>query len=232
MQFQVSSRRENRWRDTSGIKFRVLRKVFSKQFCYAEDNTSGLLNRGGIADLPLLRTLLAIRLVLGAKLLGSNGLFCLISICKIDSFKNLSGIITSLHELNFRLRSILLVQKKKVISMNYNSSTNSLKPWRWLKLQLILLIRDIYINSSLKALKKFISCSRSREFKDILPQNISQIITKTIPFSTRIVKSNAMKQGNQLWIWWKVNRNWDNMIRISQWMESEYRTNTSIRRKR
>ena len=26
----------------------------------AEDNTSGLLNRGGIADLPLLRTLLAI----------------------------------------------------------------------------------------------------------------------------------------------------------------------------
>ena len=27
----------------------------------AEDNTSGLLNRGGIADLPLLRTLLAIR---------------------------------------------------------------------------------------------------------------------------------------------------------------------------
>ena len=28
----------------------------------AEDNTSRLLNRGGIADLPLLRTLLAIRL--------------------------------------------------------------------------------------------------------------------------------------------------------------------------
>ena len=27
----------------------------------AEENTSGLLNRGGIADLPLLRTLLAIR---------------------------------------------------------------------------------------------------------------------------------------------------------------------------
>ena len=26
----------------------------------AEDNTSGLLNRGGVADLPLLRTLLAI----------------------------------------------------------------------------------------------------------------------------------------------------------------------------
>ena len=30
----------------------------------AEDNTSGPLNRGGIADLPLLRTLLAIRQML------------------------------------------------------------------------------------------------------------------------------------------------------------------------
>ena len=37
-------------------------EVFSKQFCFsdAEDNTSGSMNRGGIADLPLLRTLLAI----------------------------------------------------------------------------------------------------------------------------------------------------------------------------
>ena len=41
----------------------------------AEDNTSGLLNIGGIADLPLLRTLLAIRSpkVPRAKFLGSNG---------------------------------------------------------------------------------------------------------------------------------------------------------------
>ena len=35
-----------------------------------ENNTSGQLNRGGIADLPLLRTLLAIR-----KSLGSDGCF-------------------------------------------------------------------------------------------------------------------------------------------------------------
>ena len=39
-----------------------LTEVFSQQFRLsdAEDNTSGLLNKGGIADLPLLRTLSAI----------------------------------------------------------------------------------------------------------------------------------------------------------------------------
>ena len=53
MQFQVSSRGENRLRN----KFSANNFALSD----AEDNTSGPLNRGGIADLPLLRTLLAIR---------------------------------------------------------------------------------------------------------------------------------------------------------------------------
>ena len=34
MQFQISSRRENRQRDTQVIKIRVQRKIFSKQFCF------------------------------------------------------------------------------------------------------------------------------------------------------------------------------------------------------
>ena len=34
MQFQISSRRENRQKDRRVIKIRVLRKVFSKQFCF------------------------------------------------------------------------------------------------------------------------------------------------------------------------------------------------------
>ena len=40
-----------------------LEKFLANNFALsdAKDNTSGLLNRGGIADLPLLRTLLAIR---------------------------------------------------------------------------------------------------------------------------------------------------------------------------
>ena len=43
-------------------RFEFLEKLLANNFTLsdAEDNTSGLLNRGGIADLPLLRTLLAI----------------------------------------------------------------------------------------------------------------------------------------------------------------------------
>ena len=47
--------------ESSRLEF--LEKFFANNFALpdAEDTTSGLLNRGGIADLPLLRTLLAIR---------------------------------------------------------------------------------------------------------------------------------------------------------------------------
>ena len=47
MQFQISSRRENRQRDTRVIKIRVSRKVLSKIFALsdAENNASSLPNR-------------------------------------------------------------------------------------------------------------------------------------------------------------------------------------------
>ena len=142
--------------------------------------------------------------------------------------------ITSLFELYFRIRIfILLVETKKVIFMNYGSSTSGWKPWRWVKLDLIFSMRDIYINSNLNLLTKFTSSSRSTDFKDILQCNISQMITKTITISTRIVTSYEMKQGILSWIWWKVDGNWDNnMTKISQWSGSHCRTNTSIRRKK
>ena len=71
---------------------------------YTEDNTSSMLNRGGIADLPLLRTL--------AK--------------SLKSFKGLFAMITSLSERYFRIRRfVLLLQTKKVIFMNYGSSTST-----------------------------------------------------------------------------------------------------------
>ena len=125
-----------------------------------------------------------------AKFLGSNGPFCFISICKFGSFKNCFARITNLSELYFIIRRfILLVQMKKVISMHYGSSTSSWKPWRWVRLDLIFSMRDIYINSNLNPLTKFTSSSRSTKFKDILSWNISQIISKTVPSSTRIVIS-------------------------------------------
>ena len=127
MQFQISSRREKEIPESSRFKF--LEKFLAYKFALsdAEDNTSGPLNRGGIADLPLLRyiTISNSPKVLRAKFLGSDGLFCFSSICKFGSFKNPFAMITSLSELYSRFRRfILLVQTKKVISMDYGSSTS------------------------------------------------------------------------------------------------------------
>ena len=123
--------------ESSGLEF--LEKFLANNFAIsdAEDNSFGPLNRGGIADLPLLRTRRYSRFtfventisnspkVPRAKFLGSDGLFCFSSIYKFGSFKNPFAMITSLSELYFRLRRfILFVQTKKVISMNYGSSTS------------------------------------------------------------------------------------------------------------
>ena len=53
---------------------------------------------------------------------------------------------------------------------------------------------DIYINSNLNHSQNSLAAAEA-EFKDVLPWNISQMITKTIPISTRIVISHTMKQG-------------------------------------
>ena len=93
----------------------------------AEDNT---LNRGGIVDLPLLRTLLAICQKSQEPNFWEVMDSCFSSICKFGSFKNPFATVTSMSELYFRFRFILLVQSKKVISMNNGSSTSCWKPWR------------------------------------------------------------------------------------------------------
>ena len=121
---------------------------------------------------------------------------------------------------------------KKMISMNYGSSISSWKPWWWVRLDLIFPMRDIYTNSNLNT--EFTKSSKSCKFKYILPWTISQIITKNVPISTRIVISYSIKWGIPLWIWWKVNENLlrYNMIRSSQWRKNHCRTNTSITRKK
>ena len=85
---------------------------------------------------------------------------------------------------------------KKVISMNYDCSSSSWKPWRWVKIGLIVTMRDIHINSNLNPLTKLTSSSTSTKFKDIFPWNISQMITKTLPFSTNIVISYAINRAS------------------------------------
>ena len=79
-----------------------LEKFSGKHFALSdpEDNTFRPLNRGGIADSPLLRTLLTIpQKFREPNFLGSDWLFCFISICKFGSFKNPFVTITSLSEL-------------------------------------------------------------------------------------------------------------------------------------
>ena len=233
MKLHISSRREKRLRDTIVIKIRVFRKVISaNNFALpdAEDNTSGPLNRGDIPDLPLLWTLLAIpQKSRWPRFRGVIGLFCFISIYTFRSFKNPFATIINLSELYFRFRRfILFVKTKKMISMNYHSW----KPRRWVKFDLMLTIKDIYINTNLNPLTKFTSSSSSRssEFRNILQWNISKMITKTVPISTRMVLTYVMKPSIPLWIWWKSM-----VTETTTWSEfsngeSHCRTNTSIRR--
>ena len=86
-------------------RFEFLEKFLANNFALSdvEDNTSCRLNRGGIADLLLLRTLLAIR----QKSRGP-------SFWEVMGTGKFLATITSLSELYFRFRGfILLVQTKK-----------------------------------------------------------------------------------------------------------------------
>ena len=143
-----------------------------------------------------------------AKFLGSDTLFCFISMREFESFKNPFAIITDLSEFHVRCRkSVLLIHTKKVVSMSYCNKTIYWKPWRWMKLDLIFTMRDLLTNSNLDPLTKFSSSHRSTEFKDILPCNICQIIKKPIPIHTRTVTSWAMKGVIPFWVWNKVSWN-------------------------
>ena len=83
---------------SSRVEF--LEKFLANSFALldAEDNTSGLLNRGGIPDLPW-DTISNSPKVTRTKFLRSDGLFCFSSIYKFANFKN--PFVTLLACLNF-----------------------------------------------------------------------------------------------------------------------------------
>ena len=127
MQFQISSRRENKRRNTRVIQIRFLRNVFRKQFCFIRCRRQHL----RVVEQRRCSRFTCVENIIGslpkvprAKFLGSDGLFRFISICKFGSIKNSFAMIASLSELYFRFRFILLVQTKKVISRIYGSSTS------------------------------------------------------------------------------------------------------------
>ena len=82
-------------------KLEFLEKCLANNFTLsdAEDDTSGPLNRGRIADLPLLRTLLAIGQKSQKPSFWEVMDSCFSSICKFGSFRNPLATITSLSEL-------------------------------------------------------------------------------------------------------------------------------------
>ena len=131
-------------------------KVLANNFALseAEDHTSRLVNRE-LLGIP--------QNSLEPSFWEEMDSFCFISICKFGSFKNPFATITNLSEFYFRFTIFnLLVQTKKVISMNYVTSTSSWKPWQWVRLDLTFTMRDIYIKSKLNPLTNFTSYRVSR----------------------------------------------------------------------
>ena len=99
--------------ESSGLEF--LEKFSGNNFALsdAEDKTSGLLNRGGIGNLRLLRTLLEIHQKFREPSFWEVMDSCFVSICKLAATRTLA-MITSLSELYFRItRSMLLVKTKE-----------------------------------------------------------------------------------------------------------------------
>ena len=128
MQFQISSRRKTGKEISNSSRLEFLENIYCKQFCFIRCRRQHLRNvekrrysRFNFVENTISNSPKVIR----ATFLGSNALFCVISICTFGSL-NPFATITSLRELCFRNRRlILLVQIKKVISMNYGSLTSS-----------------------------------------------------------------------------------------------------------
>ena len=100
------------------------------------------------------------------------------------------------------------------------------KPWRWLMLDLIFTMRDIYISSNFILLPKYSTKFKAPSLKMV---NISLTVNKTILLNVR-TKSCVMKSSTILWVWYKFNVKWDNnMIRIYHWRGNHYRLDTRFR---
>ena len=133
-----------------------------------------------------------------AKLLGIDRLLCFMTIFKSGNFKNLFAAVTSLPELSFRFwRFILLVQLERVISINYSSSKKTWKPQRLVRCDLI--HNEGYIHQFQPEPTRKIH-KQPQKLKVTLQWTISQMITKTVPTSTRIAISYGIKQGIPFWV--------------------------------
>ena len=129
MQFPVNSRRKTGKEIPESPRLEFFEKFLANNFTLsdAKDNISSPLNRGGIAGLPLLRTLLVIHQKSQEpgfwEVMES---FVLVAYARLAASRTLLQQLLACQNFNFRFRRfILLVETKKIISMNYGSSTSS-----------------------------------------------------------------------------------------------------------
>ena len=138
------------------------------------------------------------------KFLGSNGLFCFISICKCGGVKKPFATITSLSELYFRIRKfMLLVQTKNFYELwqqHKQLKTMEMSEATWYFLWGIL-----YINSNLTLTKFTSSSSRSTKLKNILPWKIS-IVIHTYYMYVCICDMNVYILEIWFWNWYTLNK--------------------------
>ena len=136
-------------------RLELFKKFLANNFALSdtEGNTSGPLNRGSIADLPLLRTLLVIcqksREPSLWEVMDSSVLLASGSLAALRTF---SQRLLACLNFTFDSEDLLFVKTEKVISMNYGSITSRWKPFRWVRLDLIFTMKDLYINPSLNTL--------------------------------------------------------------------------------
>ena len=129
MQFQTSSGMETCKEIPELSRLKFLEKFSANNFALSdpEENTSRPLKRGGIADLPLLRILLAIYQKSQEQIFWevTDSCFCQhMEVCQLQ--EPFCNDYFCLCELSFIFRLFyFLVQSKKVISMNYGSSMSS-----------------------------------------------------------------------------------------------------------
>ena len=185
--------------DSSRLEF--LKTFSANDFALSdtEDNTSSPLNRGDKANLPSARTLLAIHqnskqpsfwevmdsfvLVAYASLAASRTLLQRLLACL--------NFTLEAEDLSFwykRKKWFLWAMAAAQAAENHGDEWGLTWYLRW----------GIYINSNLNPLTKITSSSRSTKFKDILLQNMSQMITKTIPLKHKNSHKLCSEMGHSI----------------------------------
>ena len=171
------------------MKIRVLRNVFGNfTLSDTEHSTSGPLNRGGIVDLPLLRALLAIN----QKSLEPNfwevrDSLVLVAYASLAASRNLLQQLLTCLNFSFDWEDLFCKYKKK---------SDFYELWHQHKQLKTMEMSEVWPNTYDEGyIHQF-------QFEPTLLWNISQMTRKTIPISTRIVVSFAMKQGISFWVCW------------------------------